>query len=70
MTVQTHATDSERIPALMTAGEIAEALNLSLPSIYKLMESGALPYQKFGRSRRAKRADVLKLIEESTVTRA
>lgn len=65
------ATDSEGLEAiqLCKVGEICAVLGLSQPTVYRLMESGELPYVRFGRARRAKKSDVLALIERKTVAR-
>ena len=42
---------------------------LSQPTVYRLMESGELPYVRFGRCRRVKKSDVLALIERKTIAR-
>ncbi len=57
------------MPQLMKVKEVCVALGLSSPSVYRLMESGEIPYVKMGKSRRVKRADVLAYIERCTVTR-
>lgn len=58
------------MPQLLTVKQVREILNLSQPTCYRLMESGELPYVRFGKSRRVKREDVLALIERNTVARA
>lgn len=57
------------LPELWKVAKVAEALSLSQPMVYKLMDSGRLPYVKIGRCRRVKRDEVLKLLERSTVAR-
>lgn len=68
---QAEATPSERraeeLPELWKVAQVCEVLNLSQPMVYRLMDSGRLPYVRFGRARRVKRADVVRLLEESTV---
>ncbi len=56
---------------LATVSEVAHYLSSSRSYVYKLMETGKLPYVKMtpenGKSaRRIKRADVLDLIERNT----
>lgn len=63
-------TSDTRLPKLLKVKQVCEALSLSLPTIYRLLESGELPYLKFGRSRRVKEEDVLAYLERSTVKRA
>jgi excisionase family DNA binding protein len=73
MTAQGLATPNERrdmdVPELWKVGRVAKVLGLSEPSVYRLMESGLLPYVLFGRCRRVKKADVLTLIERQTIAR-
>ena len=44
---------------------VAEFLAISRSKVYQLMDGGHLPYVKFGRSRRVRWADVLRLVEEN-----
>lgn len=67
---QTRGEPPDGVPVLWRVKQVAEALAVSEPTVYRLMESGKLPYVRFGRSRRVRKSDVLKLLEESTVTRA
>lgn len=48
-----------RIPRWWTCAEIARALRVSKMTVYRLMDTGELPAQRFGRSRRV-RDDVLR----------
>jgi excisionase family DNA binding protein len=52
---------------LYTVPQVAQFLALSRSKIYGLMDQGNLPYVKLGKSRRIKWADVLRLVDESTV---
>lgn len=54
---------------LGTVPEVSEFLSLSRSKIYELMDSGLLPYAKFGRSRRVPWAEVQRLVERSLVSR-
>lgn len=73
MSGQKLATDSEGraddVPELWKVDRVCEVLGLSPPTVYRMMEAGELPYVRFGKSRRVKKADVLRLIEERTVRR-
>lgn len=53
--------------ALCKVSEAAQVLSVSRSKTYQLMDDGTLPYVKFGKARRIKRADLERLIEESTV---
>lgn len=48
---------------LMSAREAAQLLSISRGMIYQLMNSGRLPSVPFGRSRRFKLAEIIKLME-------
>jgi excisionase family DNA binding protein len=60
----------EALPELWKVGRVCEVLNLSQPSVYRLMERGELPYVRFGRARRVRKSDVMALLQRNTVTRA
>ena len=47
---------------LVTIPEAAEFLRISRTGLYKLMNQGALPYVKIGRSRRIPRRAVVNLV--------
>jgi excisionase family DNA binding protein len=49
---------------------VARFLSISRSKVYQLMDSGELPYVKLGKSRRVRWADVLRLVEENTVSRS
>jgi excisionase family DNA binding protein len=55
--------------ALRPVRAVADFLCISRSKVYQLMEAGHLPYVKLGKSRRVKWADVLKLVENNTVSR-
>ena len=52
---------------LCTVVDVAEFLSLRRSKIYNLMDSGLLRYVKLGKSRRIQWADVLKLVDQSTI---
>jgi len=52
---------------LCTVAEVAEFLSLSRSKVYNLMDSGLLRYVKLGKSRRIQWADVLNLVDRSTI---
>lgn len=65
----------ERRPALPVEGAglqpvraVAEYLSLSRSKVYQLMEQGQLPYVKLGKSRRVQWSEVLKLVEQNTIS--
>ncbi len=53
--------------SLRSVREISAYLSLSRSKVYQLMESGELPYIKFGKSRRVRWGDVLQLVESHRV---
>ena len=46
---------------------VAEYLSISRSKVYQLMETGALPYVKLGKSRRVRWSDVLNLVNQNLV---
>lgn len=56
--------------ALARVPEVAKYLSLSRSKIYQLMESGSLPYVRFGRCRRIRWSDVQALVEQSRIGRS
>ena len=56
-------------PKLQRVAEVAKYLSLSRSTVYQMMDRGELPYVKFGKSRRIRWEDVLKLVEQNTVAR-
>ena len=52
---------------LLRVTEVAGCLTVSRSNVYSLMDRGALPYVKIGKSRRVRPEDVAKLIEQGTV---
>lgn len=52
---------------LLKAPEAARYLAIGLTSLYQLVQAGRLPHVKLGRSTRYRRADLDRLIAESTV---
>jgi excisionase family DNA binding protein len=65
-----NAVDASSLPQLGRVTEVAKYLNLSRSKIYLMMEQGELPYVKLGKSRRVRWSDVLKLVEQNTVSRS
>lgn len=63
--------DHPNSPKPLTVHQAAELLGISPRSLYRLIESHALPYYRMGRNRsliRLARADVLEYLERSRVT--
>ncbi len=54
---------------LQTVQAVAAFLSLSRSKVYQLMERGELPYVKIGKSRRLRWSDVMRLVDESVVSR-
>jgi excisionase family DNA binding protein len=53
---------------LYKVGEAAKLLNVSEPTVYRLMASGELPYTKLNRRiRRIRHDDLMSLIERNTL---
>lgn len=52
---------------LVRVAEVAELLTLSRSKVYQLMETGDLPYVRFGKSRRVPLEAVDRLILRNTV---
>jgi len=50
--------------------KVAQFLSLSRSKVYAMMDAGELPYVKLGKSRRVRWADVQRLVEENTISRA
>lgn len=59
-----------RFPKLLKVEQVCKILTLSAPSVYRLLESGEIPYVKMGRTRRIKEEDVRAYLEKNTVKRA
>jgi excisionase family DNA binding protein len=55
------------LPAFFTIAQAARALAISRSHLYQLMDSGAISYAKFGRSRRIARAEIEAYIRRCTV---
>lgn len=55
---------------LQTVQAVARFLSLSRSKVYQLMERGDLPYVKIGKSRRLRWSDVLRLVDDSVVSRS
>lgn len=43
---------------MLTVSEVCERLNLSPPTVYRMMDRGELAYAQFGRTRRIKPEDL------------
>ncbi len=54
---------------MLTVDAAAKFLSLSRTTIYDMMESGDLPYVKFGRSRRVPRRALIEAAAGALVTR-
>lgn len=67
---ENHVEDSAEAPMLLKIPEVAKILALSRSKVYGMLESGELPSVRFGKNRRVKRADVMKLIDQNTVQAA
>ena len=55
-----------RSEGLATITDVGKFLNVSRPTVYRLMNAKVLPYVKLGRSRRIKWDDVDRIIDENT----
>ena len=58
----------EKLPRLLTASDVANALGLGLSTIYLLIRRGDLPCIRFGRAVRVRPEDVEKFIDANTVS--
>lgn len=56
---------SEKFPEIMTIGETAEYLRISLSSLYKLAHDGRIPCQKVGRQWRFRREGIDRWLEKN-----
>ncbi len=59
-----HGSDLE--PALLTPGQVATILGMSRSTVYEMLNSGALPSVRVLRSRKIRRTDLERLIQEGT----
>lgn len=50
-------------PMAYTARGVADELQISLASVYRLIAEGALPSFRIGRSRRVRRADLVAYVD-------
>ena len=55
---------------LQRVSQVALFLSLSRSKVYAMMDAGELPYVKLGKSRRVRWADVQRLVDENTISRA
>ncbi|MBX3438244.1 MAG: helix-turn-helix domain-containing protein [Planctomycetaceae bacterium] len=53
-------------PALVTIREVARELACGRSTVYKLLQSGRLPSIRVNRTRRIRREDLQRLIDEGT----
>lgn len=56
---------SDKFPEIMTIGETAEYLRISLSSLYKLAQDGRIPCQKVGRHWRFRRESIDRWLENT-----
>jgi excisionase family DNA binding protein len=56
------------LPEIMTIGEIAAYLRISISSLYKLAQEGRIPCQKVGRHWRFRREAIERWLEPPTIT--
>jgi len=59
--------NSELNQSFLTPQEMAGYLKVSLKTIYRMVESRAIPFYKVGHSLRFKKADVEKYLEKTLV---
>lgn len=52
---------------LLKVSAVAKQLSMGTTSVYKLMDSGQLPYVKIGKTRRVPLSAVERLVRENTV---
>lgn len=55
---------SDNFPEIMTIGETAEYLRISLSSLYKIAQDGRIPCQKVGRHWRFRRQTIDRWLDE------
>ena len=55
----------DNLPEIMTIGEAAQYLRISLSSLYKLAQAGKIPCQKVGRHWRFRREAVNRWLEQT-----
>jgi excisionase family DNA binding protein len=56
------------VERLLRASEVAETLNVSKAFVYQLMQKGLIRTVRIGASRRIRMGDLLRFIEENTVS--
>ena len=54
-----------KLPEIMTIGETAQYLRISISSLYKLAQEGRIPCQKVGRHWRFRREAIDRWLEQS-----
>ena len=55
---------------ILTAGEVAELLQIHPRTVYKLVKDGSIPGRKFGGGWRFSRSDVLELVSSKAMSLA
>jgi excisionase family DNA binding protein len=60
--------DDKTDDGLHTVASVAKFLCLSRSKVYAMMDRGELAFVKFGKSRRVRWSDVLRLIDQNTVS--
>ena len=55
---------TDRLPRLLTAGDVAKVLNISRSYAYKLIRDGTIPSIQIGRSVRIRYMDLMEFIDE------
>lgn len=58
--------DTDALPKLLTADEVATALRVTTSSVYRWAKDGTLPSLRVGDTIRFRRADVLRLLEAAS----
>lgn len=53
-----------RVDEIMTPSEVAALLKIHVKTVYKLVEKGALPGNRIGRSWRFNKSDILNLVSD------
>ena len=56
--------------SLQPVTKVAAFLSLSRSKVYAMMDAGELPFVKFGKSRRIRWSDVLRLVDQNTIARS
>lgn len=59
---------ADRLPRLLTAGDVAKILNISRSFAYKLIRDGTIPSIPIGRAVRVSERDLMEFINEGSRT--